>query len=244
MIRSVAEYLDRIECDGGLEDLHRAHLLRVPFENLSIHRGEPITLAPEPLFEKIVRRRRGGFCYELNGLFAELLLALGFEVDRLAARVYGPGGALGIPFDHLCLRVKAEEGVFLCDVGFGDCFVRPLRMEERGEQHDGRTLFRIEDSGEERELWMRDRAGAWVRQYRFALAPFRLSDFEGACHHHQTSPDSPFTQKRVSSLLTELGRVTLRDDRLIERIGEETREIPIDTRDWERLLLERFGIAL
>lgn len=229
-------YMQRIGSPGrSLVALHEAHLLSVPFENLSIHSGEAIELRVEWLFDKIVRRRRGGFCYELNGLFAELLAALGHRVERLAARAYKADGSLGIPFDHLCLRV---DGSFLCDVGFGECFVRPLRFDG-GDQNDGRTLFRIDDG----DVWMRQRAGAWVKQYRFEMTPYALADFESACRYHQTSPDSPFTQKRVCSLLTPRGRVTLRDDRLIEHVDGETTETPIDLDTWPRLLAERFGIV-
>ena len=233
----VAQYLDRIGCSSDdLRALHRAHLSTVPFENLSIHRGEKIQLRTEWLFDKIVRRRRGGFCYELNGLFADLLEALGHRVNRLAARVYGPKGGLGPPFDHLCLQVDDE---WLCDVGFGDCFVTPLQLDLRGEQNDGRTSFRIEQG----DLWMRDRDGTWKREYRFEMKPYQLSDFDECCVHHQTSPDSPFTQKRVVTLLTEKGRVTLRDERMIERIGEVVQETAIDREQWSSLLVERFGIS-
>src|SRR3984885_3366535 len=88
-------------CDAAARrTLPRAHQLTVPFENLSIHLAEPVSLAEPDLIDKIVRRRRGGFCYELNGAFALLLEALGAQVSRVAARVFGAGG-LGPPFDHL-----------------------------------------------------------------------------------------------------------------------------------------------
>src|SRR5215204_6406364 len=116
----IARYLDRLRAhDRSLSALHEAHLHAVPFENLSIHSNERVQLDIAWLFDKLVTRRRGGFCYELNGLFAELLRALGHRVDLLAARVLGPDGALGIPFDHMCLRV---DDVWLADVGFGDSF--------------------------------------------------------------------------------------------------------------------------
>ena len=130
--RSLDRYLARITYDGPrdptiatLRRLHRAHLLAVPFENLSIHRGERIELDESWILDKIVERRRGGFCYELNGAFSALLRALGFRVDRLAARVYGAGGEPGIPYDHMALRVRLERD-WLADVGFGDCFIEPL----------------------------------------------------------------------------------------------------------------------
>jgi len=221
-----------------LARLHLAHLEAVPFENLSIHTGEAIQLDAGWLYDKIVGRRRGGFCYELNGLFAELLAALGFRVERLAARVFGDGGALGIPFDHMCLRV---DGTWLADVGFGDSTIRPLRLDDRGDQGDGRRTFRIAEDG----------PGAGVLHdegrpvFRFELAPFALADFAPGCHHHQTSPDSHFTRSRVVSRLTPGGRLTLRDDRLIttDAAGLKT-EAPIaDAAEWRRLAAEHFGLV-
>src|ERR1700690_319286 len=114
--RALAAYLRRLSvarpqaADAGtLRLLHRAHQIAVPFENLSIHLGEPISLAEDDLTGKIVSRRRGGFCYELNGAFALLLQALGFPVERVAARVYA-NGQPGPPFDHLALIVRPADG--------------------------------------------------------------------------------------------------------------------------------------
>ncbi|HEY2737608.1 MAG TPA: arylamine N-acetyltransferase, partial [Thermoanaerobaculia bacterium] len=139
----VAAYLQRIRYRGltapdaeTLQQLHEAHLLAVPFENLSIHRGEPIELAEEALFEKVVVRRRGGFCYELNGLFAALLRSLGFEVTMLSAGVLRANGDFSPEFDHMALLVNHEER-WLVDVGFGDLFRQPLRLDERGPQVQG-----------------------------------------------------------------------------------------------------------
>src|ERR1043165_5873096 len=123
----LAAYLARIGVPGpagadpdALRRLHRAHLLAVPFENLSIHLGEPISLAPGDLLDTIVTRRRGGFCYELNGAFALLLEALGARVSRVGARVYGEAG-LSPPLAHLALIVRPADatGPWPADVGFG-----------------------------------------------------------------------------------------------------------------------------
>lgn len=102
----------------SLRDLHERHLNTVPFENVSIHLGERIGLDEKALFDKIVQRRRGGFCYELNGAFSGLLSALGFNVSLLSVKVFGDEGRLGPPFDHLALRVDLDEP-WLVDVGFG-----------------------------------------------------------------------------------------------------------------------------
>jgi N-hydroxyarylamine O-acetyltransferase len=136
-------YLDRINYHGPLastaetlRELQVAHLLTVPFENLSIHARQPIVLDDDALFEKIVRRRRGGFCYEANGLFAALLRALGFDVKKLSAGVAKPEGGFGPDFDHMTLMGAIDER-WLIDVGFGDSFREPLLIDERGEQRQG-----------------------------------------------------------------------------------------------------------
>lgn len=240
------DYLDRIHVPmrerfellepslQTLHALHEAHLLAVPFENLSIHYGQPIILEEEVLFEKIVRQRRGGFCYELNGLFAWLLRQLGFQVTLLSAGVARASGRFGPEFDHLTLLVHQLEGAdWLADVGFGDSFLRPLRFEAEVEQADagGRSyrLLREEQvSGEVRTnaSWiMQQWSGEqWEAQYRFTLQPRQLADCMGMCHYQQTSPESHFTQHRICSLATATGRVTLSDLRLITTVHGERQE--------------------
>src|SRR6266536_570638 len=153
--KELAAYLDRIGAGrpakadtAALRSLHRAHLLTVPFENLSIHLGEPISLEPGELIDKIVTRRRGGFCYELNGAFALLLGALGFDVGLLSARVFGDD-RLGPPFDHLALLVPTADGdgPWLADVGFGSNSEFPLRFDERGRQDDPAGSFQLAEAG-------------------------------------------------------------------------------------------------
>ncbi|MFJ9730840.1 arylamine N-acetyltransferase [Streptomyces sp. NPDC101171] len=132
----------------ALRELHLRHLRTVPFENLSIHLGEEIVLEEERLLDKVVGRRRGGFCYELNGAFGALLTALGYEVELLAGRVYGDEGRLGIPYDHLALRVRTADGAdWLADVGFGAHSHFPLSLAERGEQTDPGGTFRVTEAG-------------------------------------------------------------------------------------------------
>ncbi|RRR65025.1 arylamine N-acetyltransferase, partial [Streptomyces sp. RP5T] len=133
-----------------LRELHLRHLQTVPFENLSVHLGEEIVLEEERLVEKVVGARRGGFCYELNGSFGALLTALGFGVTLLAGRVYGDEGRLGIPYDHLALRVRTVDGgEWLADVGFGAHSHYPLAFGVRGEQEDPGGTFRIVEAGSE-----------------------------------------------------------------------------------------------
>lgn len=238
-------YLDRIGARrpvrpdaAALRDLHERHLRTVPFENLSMHLGEDITLDPKPLIEKIVTARRGGFCYELNGAFAALLTTLGYPVTLLAARVFGDDG-LGIPFDHLALRVDTPEP-WLVDVGFGRNPVFPLRLDHRGEQSDPGGTFRIQETPEgDLDVFRNGEP-----QYRLELRPRALADFEAACWWQRTSPKSVFTRSLVCSRLTETGRVTLSGRRLVTEgaEGQRKEELPEDA--VVTAYRDHFGIVL
>ena len=223
----------------ALRDLQLRHLYSVPFENLSIHLGERVVLEEAALVEKLVHRRRGGFCYELNGAFAGLLSALGFSVTLLAARAYGRGG-WGPPFDHLALRVDLSEP-WLADVGFGRFSLHPLRLGVRAEQRDPAGTFRIAESGHgDLDVFLDGEP-----QYRLEARRRALTDFEPTCWWHQTSPRSHFTQSVVCSLPTDSGRVTMSDRTLIRTIGGERHEVALAT-EAEALAAYRtyFGIVL
>jgi N-hydroxyarylamine O-acetyltransferase len=241
-------YLARIDATrppradaATLRELQLRHLLTVPFENLSIHLDEPIMLDPQALVDKVVQRRRGGFCYELNGAFATLLAALGFRVTLLAARVFGTHG-LGPPFDHLTLRVDVDRsGSWLVDVGFGRHSHYPLRLESRTDQADPGGTFRLADTADGDLDVIRDDQP----QYRVEGRPRSLADFEPTCWWHQTSPRSHFTHGLVCSRLTQTGRVTLSDRTLVQTTGDRRQERTL-TDDAEVLAAYQtwFGIIL
>ncbi|MFF0374208.1 arylamine N-acetyltransferase family protein [Actinoplanes missouriensis] len=234
----VTAYLDRIgRPEPTLRELHRAHLETVPFENLAIHLGEPISLAPDDLFDKIVRRRRGGFCYELNGLFALLLEELGHTVDRLAARVFG-GERLGPPFDHLALLV---DGSHLVDVGFGDHGAYPLRWVTGIDQSDPGGVFTLTETGEGDVDVLRD----GEPQYRLERRPRTLDDFTATCWYQQTWPDSHFRKGPVCSRLTGEGRISISGRTLIVTTGGVREEAALES-DEELLTAyrEHFGVSL
>ena len=228
------QYLARMQYHGTpcielatLTELQLAHLREVPFENLSIHYQQPIVLDPSQLFTKIVEHKRGGFCYELNGLFGQLLQELGFTIALISAEVCHKDGTFGPIFDHLALLVELGE-VYLVDVGFGDSFRLPLRVHKRGPQEQGTTAYQISQEADYYLLSEQNRqelAGGWEILYRFTLQAWELTDFTSMCVYHQTSPASPFTQKRICSRATADGRITLSDRRLIATRGlvrEET----------------------
>ena len=247
----IKAYLERIHYRGplvpalgSLRDLQVSHLLSVPFENLSVHANEPILLQEESLFEKIVLRQRGGFCYELNGLFAALLQGLGFDVKMLSAGVARTEGGFGPDFDHMTLMVSLEES-WLVDVGFGDSFRHPLLMDSRGVQVQADRSYQIDDDGVYLILKERDGEGAWKPQYRFTLQPHHLVDYAEMCRYHQTSPESSFTRQRVCSIAKTDGRVTLSDMRLIVTRGHKRQErVLVDEDEYTAVLAEEFGIKL
>jgi N-hydroxyarylamine O-acetyltransferase len=246
---NVDAYLARIAYGGSreptaetLKQLHLAHLLSVPFENLDIHLGHPIGLSPASFYDKIVRRRRGGFCYELNGLFGWLLEQLGFAVVMLSARVYD-GDQPGPEFDHLVLLVDAGERM-IADVGFGDSFLEPLRFETGVEVVQRGSAYRLTGSGADRVLERRHDAD-WEPQYIFSLTPRRLTEFSAMCERQQTSSASHFTRKTVCSLATPDGRITLSNSRLITTAGGRRVERDIGNVDeYLTLLATHFGIDL
>jgi N-hydroxyarylamine O-acetyltransferase len=243
-----------------LRALHDAHLLSVPFENLSIHYHQPIVLEPEALFQKIVSRHRGGFCYELNGLFAWLLDRLGYQVTLLSARVATRTGEFTPEFDHLALAISGlEGGTWFADVGFGDSFRYPLRLEDALEQDggEGKTYRLIHSQpppdtpgagAQPFEYWTLEclpEDGEWKPLYRFSTQPHLLADFAARCRYQQTSPESHFTQKRVCSLTLPAGRITLSDLQLITTIdGTRTERLLDSEEEYQLVLAKEFGISI
>ena len=248
---AAAAYLERIGYAGPtapnadtLRQIHRAHLLAVPFENLDIPLRREIVCEEDSFLRKIVERRRGGFCYEMNGAFAALLRSLGFQVTLLSARVPKEDGSDGPEFDHLTLRVDLEEP-WLADVGFGDSFLEPLRLKTGVEHAQYGRKFRIAEANESLRVERIEPGGSWKPEYSFTLQPRQLSDFAAMCHYHQTSPESPFTRKKVCSIATPDGRVTLSGMKLImTRDGKrEEREIESEG-EWQQVLKNQFGVVL
>ena len=245
---TAAAYLRRIAVSppvtadaATVRRLHRAHQIAVPFENLSIHLSEPISLEESDLVDKIVQRRRGGFCYELNGLFALLLEALGASVTRVAARVHGDSG-FGPPFDHLALIVRPADGSgpWLADVGFGSHSDYPLLLDRRDGQDDPAGEFLLADApGGDLDVFKNGRP-----QYRIEPRQRSLPDFVPTCWWQQTSPRSHFTEGTICSRLTEDGRVSISGRTLIQTSGTARTERQLDGDD--ALLAayrEHFGIT-
>ncbi len=247
----VDAYLRRIGYDGPrepsietLRGLHRNHLYTVPFENLDIPLGVPIVLEPARLYDKIVVRRRGGFCYELNGLFCELLRALGFQASMLSGRVRHDDGGFGPEFDHMLLKVELPEP-WLADVGFGESFVDPLPLKAGAKELENGHLFGVAPEDAAWHLYRWDSDGVEVPLYRFDESPHSLSEYAEMCDFHQRSPHSSFTRRRICTLAHPEGRTTLAGMRLIETRNSIRKETLLTGEgELRNCLREQFGVEL
>lgn len=247
----VEAYLRRIDYRGNREPsietlraLHLAHMRAVPFENIDIYfKRRRLDLDEAAFFDKVVCERRGGFCYELNGLFAWLLRQLGFDVHYLSGRVVDKG-VEGPEFDHLLLFVPVEGRRMLADVGFGDSSRSPLDLDEAGPQGDPPGAWKIEhDADGDCTMSGRGAGDKWSPAYRFTLRSRQFEEFAEMCLHHQVSPDSHFTQGHVCSKPTAEGRITVSGNRLIVmRDGKRTITRVSDDAAWRALLRDSFGV--
>ena len=249
---NIVEYLKRIHFSGvvntnleTLKALHRQQLNHIPFENLNIWNKQEIILDINHLENKIINKRRGGFCYELNGLFYELLKQIGFDAKMISARVYNLAGELGEEFDHMAIVVQLEKP-YLVDVGFGASFHEPLLLETGTIQKDVNHYFKIEeyDEGYLCLYWSEDGVN-FTKKYLFTLDRKELSDFTPMCNYHQSSPESIFTQKMICTKARKNGRITLSDHKLITTIGNTKHEkLIMDEDELNKILEEKFDIAL
>lgn len=246
---SLQSYFDRIgfrrEARADIATvaaLMRCQLQTVPFENLDVQAGKIVSLVPEEIVAKIVGRRRGGYCYEVNGLFAMALQALGIPYQFIAARpMFYP---VRRPRTHMAIVASIDGEDWLCDLGFGSYGIRaPMRLNADGvevaQDFDRFVLSKTSDRDYLLQAWV---DGEWVRQYGFDLSPQEWIDFVPANHFNSTHPDTIFVQKLLVVIHSETGRRTLLDHTLktIENGVSTQREIAAEARD--ALLRDGFGL--
>lgn len=195
-------YFKRIGYSGSraptldtLKAIHYAHAVSIPFENLDVLAKRPILLDHASLQKKLVTDGRGGYCFEVNGLFAAVLRQLGFDLTTLIGRVrWMSPEEVDTARSHMLMRVELPEGPFLADVGFGGLTMTgPIRFETGIEQetpHEPRRLLDHED-GFELQAKI---GGEWVSIYRFTMEPHRRTDYEVASWYTSTHPSSIFVQ--------------------------------------------------
>jgi N-hydroxyarylamine O-acetyltransferase len=192
-------YLSRIQYPGPqrpdldtLTALHRAHLTAIAYENFDIHLERVVGLDIVQIYDKIVRRGRGGWCYEMNSLLAWSLRELGFEVTMFGAAV-GPNTAEDRQhLDHMVLSVTLDEP-WLLDAGFGNAFLEPLPLRE-GVYQQAYHTYQLQRDG---DYWCFKNHAHGGPGFEFLLQPRTLEEFAPRCHWLQRSPESPFVQKTV-----------------------------------------------
>ncbi|MEO8446501.1 MAG: arylamine N-acetyltransferase [bacterium] len=230
-----------------LTELHYKHLLTFPFENLDIHNSTPIVIDVKNFYEKIINNNRGGFCYELNGLFNELLSAAGYKTYFVSCNIFiSDEKGFSPDYDHIAIVVQTEDGEYLADVGFGDNFLKPLKLIYNKSFEQYGVHYRLSKIDSDELLLEKSRNGSdYIREYKFRLLPKELNDFAERCHYQQTSPQSHFLEGKICSIATTKGRISLSDKKLIITNDVERNEITINSKEeFDKLLFEYFKIKL
>jgi len=240
---SVVPGVNFVPSRDSLELLQIRHLETVPFENLDILWKRPIILDTNRFYEKIVVGKRGGFCYELNGLFEMLLRSLGFGTRLVSARPYSKENGFGPEFDHAAIIVSLGDTEYLVDVGFGDFAAGPLKIAVGEEQTDREGTFRINELENGALVVEKRRGDGWRPEYMFGMQGRNLAEFSEMCDFQQYSPDSHFTKGKICSVLTTNGRKTLTDRSYIVTTNCDRVETPVHSEaEFNEILMREFGI--
>ncbi|XP_026234169.1 arylamine N-acetyltransferase, pineal gland isozyme NAT-10-like [Anabas testudineus] len=274
---NLEEYFSRISFHGScnnldlatLKLLHKQHVLSIPFENLSVHCGERITMDLEVIFNKIVRSSRGGWCLENNFLFGWVLRQMGYDTEMLGSRVFNSATNDFYTTDnHLINKVVIDGKAYITDVSFGmsSQLWEPLELVSGKDQPQAAGACRLIDKGDH---WVLEKTGrkpkvvnpefaksSLVNQklkkplYSFTLVPREARHFLEVCHSLQTDPRSLFTNKSICSLQTPTGfrglvgwtysEVTYKPEEGVDVL--DMRDIPDDEID--QILREKFNIKL
>ncbi|MDR0812637.1 MAG: arylamine N-acetyltransferase [Oscillospiraceae bacterium] len=248
---NLTQYFSRIGYAGQpapttetLFALHTAHTQSIPFENLDVVRGRAISLNPQSLFDKLVTRRRGGYCFEMNGLFSRVLSQLGFSVTRLLARsVIAPG--VYTAKLHEVMRVDVSGECFLCDVGYGnDGISAPIPLNSAQPQEQSGSTYRITHDEKARHILERLNDGGFIPMYIFTEDECVPADFEVASHYTSTHPESFFRMMSFATMPTKTGRVTLTDGEFKTVAHGETAVRKLSGKDeFSEVLKDVFGIS-
>ena len=249
----IAAYAARIGYTGPLTPtretlvaLHRAQAYSIPFENFDIHLGRPIGLDAASLSRKLLAERRGGYCYELNGLFGRVLGQLGFAVTNLVGRNLIAGAPLR-PRAHQLLLVQVEGQPWVADLGFGgNTLLEPIPLLVGPEHRMGFDTYRLQAAPQHNYHVQLLMDGQWQSLYTFTLDEAQPSDYQMMSYFYSNSPDSPFRQQRICARATSEYRATLVDRELKIRRpdGRSTTTLLADDAAYVAALHQYFGITL
>jgi N-hydroxyarylamine O-acetyltransferase len=251
-LASLQAFLKRINYKGQtnvshetLKELHKSYVFSIPFENLDIHCNVPLSLHYQDLYSKIVIRERGGYCYELNGLFYYALKAMGFSAHLCHSRLVSDEGNLLPDSAHMVILIELEKR-YLADVGWGEGgFIYPLCLDEKEEQYQQEHVYQCSHDGDRFSIWRKGKKDQWAKLYDLTLNKRDLEDFQERNHYHQVTTYSPFSKERICVKPTPEGYIILRGDQLRYTTlqGEKTRKIT-NNEEYRHILKRDFNLHL
>ena len=223
----IAGYFARVGYAGSgsadlntLRAVHALHVAAIPFENFSPFLGEAVSLDPEALEAKMIKKRRGGYCYEQNGLFKSILEEMGFGVRSVVARIHWMSSPQDNPRGHMALLVNTKEGLYLADVGFGGYLLdAPLELIPNIVQRSPTSNFRFEKNGEMYILQV-ELNGVWQNVYQFTTEPAFPIDYEMFNWYNSAHPKSRFRNNLVISRLTPSVRLRVLNKKFTKRYAD------------------------
>ncbi|NTW72763.1 MAG: arylamine N-acetyltransferase [Eubacteriaceae bacterium] len=248
----ISNYLKRIKYEGKtdvsyetLRDLHVAHTLNVPFENLDVYYGKPILLDKEVLFEKIVENKRGGYCFEMNGLFSFVLQEMGFKVRNLLARVTRDGKTY-FAKTHQVLMVEIDDKRYLADVGFGmDGLTAPLELVTGVDQQQFTHTYRLLEDPKLGYILQKKSGEEYQYLYAFTLEECSPLDYLMSNHYTATFPESLFVQMKFCTMPMKDGRITLTDKHFKVMKQDQVSETALSSdAEFKELLKKHFQLDL
>jgi N-hydroxyarylamine O-acetyltransferase len=222
----IAKYLSRIKLDNctanlvGLTKLQEHHTVNIPFENLDIVVGRKILLNYNHLFDKVVLKKRGGYCFELNILYAELLKSLGFSPKPVLGRVWLSNPKKMPPRNHLAYLIKLEGRTYVTDVGFGGLITRmPLDINVSSPVNDKDGIVRLVQFSVHQFMIQRQTEKGWTNQYSFEDLEISEEDIAISNHYMSTHPNSHLFHHKFVGRNTKEGRIGLFNNKMSIRKG-------------------------
>lgn len=214
--------------EGCLKELHRCHVLSIPFEAIDVQMGKRIDLKLDKIYNKVINQNRGGYCYELNLLFHEMLTKIGFGNYLISARIFD-SKQFGPEFDHMAIIVKLKEQ-WLVDVGFGDLFLEPIQIATGHHQDDTFKTYKITKLDTNEYVLSESLKGKseYIVKYMFSNIPRTVDEFDEQNNWKQTSKDSYFVKNTICTLPTEDGRKTILNNIYKSRIGGKTEQVEFE----------------
>lgn len=248
---NLKHYLERIKFSGeielnfeGIKKLMQSQLFSVPFENIDVQAGKTISLIGDDIVSQIVDKKRGGYCYQINGIFSLALQEIGLSHYYIAVRpLVNPGQN---PKTHLAIIAKIENEEYLIDLGFGGNSIRePLKLSEiETEIQQGDDTFKLVKT-EENEYLLQILIGKeWSNLYSFDLTPQRWIDFKPANHYNYSHPDSFFTQNLIVVLQNEAGKKILFKNAVKSVTNGATELISFENDQLENILESEFNLKV